>query len=339
MALRMVEIVLGADVAGFFKEPLGEVPIKGLWRVKLEDGTQLIRILVESDRAEELLDLVSQRYGELPEFRCLVMEVGAFLPRPEAAELEEEEEQGEKEKKPLKGKRISREELYSNIEGQAETTANYLALVALSTIVAAIGLMRGNVAVIIGAMVIAPLLGPNMALSMATLLFDSVLARRAVLAIVLGIVETLALAVVLGLVLEVDVTSSELLSRTLVGIGDVGLALCAGAAGALSLTGGVASALVGVMVAVALLPPLATCGILAAQGNWSAAAGAALLFLTNLVCINLSGVVVFLIQGIRPRERENFRSAAVSTGASLFFWLALLALLFWLLLKRGGFHV
>ena len=333
MGLRMIEIVLGADAAVFFQEPLGDVQIGGLWRLDLCDGTQLIRILVESDQTEKVLDICSERYGSLEEFHCIVFEVGAFLPRPEE-DSEEDDKSREPEKKSIKGKRISREELHANIEGPAETTTNFLALIGLSTIVAALGLMRGNVAVIIGAMVIAPLLGPNMALSLATLLGDSVLARRAIKSILIGITEATIIAFLLGLALEVDENAVEMVSRTQVGIGDVTLALCAGAAGALSFTGGISSALVGVMVAVALLPPLTTCGLLLAVQNWYGASGAALLFLINMVCINLSGVMVFRLQGIRPGDQEHSRGALVGTVAALAFWTVMLLVIIWFVLHK-----
>ena len=334
----MVEIVLGADAAVYFQEPFGDVRIGGLWRVELDDGKQLIRVLVESDQAEKLLDLCSQRYGDLPEFRCIVLEVGAILPRPREAPADAGEVE-EPEPAPLRGKRISREELYAEIEGPVRITANYLALVAFSTIVAAIGLMRDSVAVIIGAMVIAPMLGPNMALSLATLLTDGPLARQAVKSILIGIVEALTLALLLGLVLEVDDNSAELIARTRVGLGDVVLALCAGAAGALSFTSGISSGLVGVMVAVALLPPLTACGLFGALGDWPQAAGTALLFLINLVSINLSGVIVFRLQGIRPGDEKQTKKAIMSTVFALTFWTVLLALLIWIMLAYRDFSL
>jgi uncharacterized hydrophobic protein (TIGR00271 family) len=111
-------------------------------------------------------------------------------------------------------------------------------------------------------MVIAPLLGPNVALSLATTLGDGDLARTALKTNAVGIGLALALSVCLGLILAVDPNIHEIASRTEVSLSDVVLALVAGGAGALAFTSGVPAALVGVMVAVALLPPLVTCGLL-----------------------------------------------------------------------------
>jgi len=95
--------------------------------------------------------------------------------------------------------------------------------------------------------------------------------------------------------------SVELLARTSVGLDGVLLALASGLAAALSLTTGLSSVLVGVMVAVALLPPTATAGIMLGAGNFELATGALLLLAVNVVCVNIAAKLVFLFRGVRPR--------------------------------------
>ena len=170
----------------------------------------------------------------------------------------------------------------------------YLAMVVLSTIVAAIGLYYNSVAIIIGAMVIAPLLGPNVALSLGTTLGDLSLLRRALLTALAGIATTMALSVIIGVLLQVNPASPEMASRSGVGMGDIAVALASGCAGALAFTTGVSATLIGVMVAVALLPPLVTFGLLLGGGHPALAMGALSLFLVNLICVNLAGVTTFL---------------------------------------------
>ena len=126
--------------------------------------------------------------------------------------------------------------------------------------VAAIGLYYNSVAIIIGAMVIAPLLGPNVALALGTTLGDLALLRRALLTVLAGIGTTMVLSVILGALLQVNPAASEVASRDGVGLGDVVVALASGAAGALAFKTGVSATLIGVMVAVALLPPLVNSG-------------------------------------------------------------------------------
>jgi uncharacterized membrane protein len=118
----------------------------------------------------------------------------------------------------------------------------------------------------------------------------------------------------LGTFYPSDFTSYELLSRTEPGLDSVVLALASGAAAALSLTTGLSSVLVGVMVAVALLPPAVTLGIMLEEKDAGLAIGAGLLLSVNIVCVNLASKVVFLVKGIRPRiwfEKEKAKRATV----------------------------
>jgi len=112
----------------------------------------------------------------------------------------------------------------------------------------------------------------------------------------------------------------EILSRTNVGFDGILLALASGAAAALSLSSGIASALVGVMVAVALLPPTATLGMMLVMGNYDLATGAGLLLAINVVCVNLSASLVFVLKGIRPRTWLEKSKARQSIAWIILFW-------------------
>ena len=206
-------------------------------------------------------------------------------------------------------------------------TAAFLTMVVLSTVVAAGGLLRDSVAVVIGAMVIAPLIGPNIALSLGTALGDTNLLRRAVRVNLAGVAVVLVMSVALGAIVEIDPTIPELASRTNVHMADVLLALAAGAAGALAVTRGVPTSLVGVMVAVALLPPLVAAGLFLGSGQYNLAGSAALLTVTNVVCVNLAGVSTFLLQGVRPRRWSDVEKARASSKVAIALWVALLAVL------------
>jgi uncharacterized membrane protein len=114
----------------------------------------------------------------------------------------------------------------------------------------------------------------------------------------------------------------------------VALALASGAAAALSLTTGLSSALVGVMVAVALLPPAASTGLLAGAGDMAGAEGALLLLAVNVVSVNLAAQVVFLGRRIRPLTWFEKKVAARYSAIGLALWLVALALLIGLILWR-----
>jgi uncharacterized hydrophobic protein (TIGR00341 family) len=295
----------------------------GLWHDRLLDEQVLVKILMPAERAEEVLDHLETNYGGMEGFRILLLPVQAALPRPELPPEPPGRVPFQEAPKPLPT-RISRQELYAEISGGAKFSRVFPVLIALSAVVAAIGMWRGNVAVIIGAMVIAPLLGPNMALALATTLGDGRLGRRALFTNLAAILTALAASVLLGVILPVQPDSQQLMARCQVSLADVAIGLAAGSAGALAFTTGIPTALVGVMVAVALLPPLVALGMTLGSAHWAMARGALLLFGTNLICVNLAGVATFLAHGIRPRTWWEADRAQSASRQALTVWLLLL---------------
>ena len=333
MALRLIEMVLKEKDSGEVRELLKEHKVLEHRQIRLPDGEVLVRILLDAEQIEAVLDLLENRYTAEEGNRVVILPVEATLPRAQAEPEPEPAatpEQAPTEEKPPQ--RIGREELYEDIKDAARWSRVYLAMVVLSTIVAAIGLYYNSVAIIIGAMVIAPLLGPNMAMALATTLGDLPLLWRALKTSLAGIGTTMALSVVLGVLLQVNPASPEVASRNGVALGDVAVALASGAAGALAFTTGVSATLIGVMVAVALLPPLVTFGLLLGGGHLAMATGALSLFLMNLICVNLAGVTTFLVQGIRPATWWEKDRAVKATRIALVLWAVLLAALVGLVL-------
>jgi uncharacterized hydrophobic protein (TIGR00341 family) len=300
MPLRLIEMVLPESQVAEARELLQEQPLVDVWYDQLSETQVLIKILVEVENTEALLDLLEKYFSVVEGFRLIMLPVAASIPRVEAEEKAPAEETLSPEEKQRQAERISREELYTQIADTIKVSRAYYVMVLLSTIVAAIGLLQDNVPVVIGAMVIAPLLGPNMALALATTLGDKDLAKNALKVTLAGIGAGLALSVLLGIILNVDPTIPTIMNRTQIGMGDVILALAAGSAGCLAFTTGAPATLIGVMVAVALLPPLVTLGLLLGSAHFLMAAGALWLLLTNIICINLAGVVTFWAQGIQP---------------------------------------
>jgi uncharacterized hydrophobic protein (TIGR00341 family) len=303
--------------------------VSAFWIDRLADDQTVIRVLVPTERTESVMDALEKRFSGIEGFQIILLPVEASLPRPDVQEDKPKDnavEHPEKvlDKTPL---RISREELYLEISHTAKVSNVYVALVALSSLVAAIGLLRDNVAVLIGAMVVAPLLGPHVALSFATTLGDAKLGRFALKASLLGFFIALSISVCLGYFFDVDPETPQIMIRTRVGASDVILALAAGSAGALAFTTGLSAAVIGVMVAVALLPPLVTSGILLGAGFFSLSSGAFLLLTANVICVNLAGIVTFMIQGIRPRTWWEVEKAKKATRKAIWLWSSLLAVL------------
>ncbi len=339
MALRLIEIFLPADEKPRLDEILKDHEILGSWQEGLAEGKTLIKLLLPVEETGAVLDLMEKHFASVEGFRIILLPVEASIPRPQPEEEAKPKiEQKEAKQKPEnKVAGISRDELYADIEETARLSWIFIVLVILSSIVAAIGMLKGSVVAVIGAMVIAPLLGPNVALSLATTLGDTHLARRAVKSNAVGMAVALVFPFLLGWFVQVDASVPEIAFRTSVGMGDVVVALAAGSAAALSLTTGLLSALIGVMVAVALLPPLVTLGMLLGAGRWQLALGALLLLLVNLICINLAGVVTFLARGIRPLTWWEEKKAKKATRTAISIWtILLLALVAVILLSQRG---
>ncbi len=331
MALRLIEIFLPVDEKDRIQELLKDHKILGSWQEGLSEGKILIKLLLPVEETGAVLDLLEKHFSLLQteDFRIILLPVEASIPRPQPEEEPppDHKEPVPEQKPETKIAGISREELYADIEETSRLSWIFIVFVLLASIVAAIGILRDNVVVIIGAMVIAPLLGPNVALSFATTLGDTDLTRRAMKTNVAGLLAGFLLALLLALVFQVNPEIPRVVSSTKVGVGDIVLALAAGSAAALSFTTGIMSALIGVMVAVALLPPLVTLGMLIGAGEWEMALGALLLVLTNLICINLAGVVTFLARGIRPLTWWEEKKAKKATRKAIAIWTFLLLIL------------
>ena len=223
-----------------------------------DDGMQAMRLLVADNQVQSLLDLLENILGAQPTARIMVMPVEVSLPR---LDIEKEKQQDSA---------ISlREALHQEVTKGARLDMNYIVLLMLSTVVAAIGMIENNVAVVIGAMVIAPLLTPNLALSLGTALGDIELMRKSALTLLVGIGLAVLMSAALGAWWPADLSGAEfteLNARTQASWSAVALALASGAAAALSLTSGLSSVLVGVMVAVALAMVLVLVLVLLALG-------------------------------------------------------------------------
>ncbi len=335
MPLRLLELMVSDEEAGRLPQLLEERPPLGVWTSSSGDGGRMVRILLDAEHVESLSDTLIENFGSNQDFRMILLPVAAALPRiEEPEEKQSAEEPGDSGKE--RQSRISREELYEGVDQAGRLTLIHVVMVGLSTLVTAFGLIGNDVAVVIGAMVISPLLGPNVGLSLGCTLGDLGLVRRSLQAIGTGMVLALTLSGILGLTLTVDPATPQIASRTQAGIGSLVVALATGAAGTLAFTTAIPAVLVGVMVAVALLPPLVSAGLLAGAGEWRDAGGAATLFVINVTCINLAAVGTFLIQKVGPRTWWEEERAKKATRIAALTWILLLALLVAAMLYQGA---
>lgn len=209
-----------------------------------------------------------------------------------------------------------RRDVLQQLFGASSPQFDFFLLVLLSTVIATFGLVTNSAAVIIGAMLVAPLMSPILGLSLAAIAGEQRMFKRAILASIEGAAFAVLLSAILGLfaqALPFDLLNelpSEVLARTHPTPFDLAIALAGGAAAAYAIAQPhISAALPGVAIATALLPPLCTIGIGVSLGESSVWVGALLLFTTNFVAIAFAGLTVFALLGFRPvhlsaRHRE-----------------------------------
>ena len=220
------------------------------------------------------------------------------------------------------------EELFQSIQKAATPSVGYYLLLVCSSGLATLGLIADSVAVIIGAMIIAPLMNPIVALSYALARANRELTLRSAFSIVSGIFAVILVSTTITLIVDYHFLGDEILSRTNPSLLDLGIAIFAGIAGAISWSRKrIANALPGVAIAVALVPPLCVTGIGLAigqtslldsstegfVGHRSIEFGSFLLFVTNVTAMVCCGTIVFLVQGY-----GRWLSAGRALGISFF---------------------
>lgn len=222
-----------------------------------------------------------------------------------------------------------RQEVLDQLSASSSPNFDFFLLVVLSAAIATFGLITDSTAVIIGAMLVAPLMSPILGLSLASVAGKRNMFERAIGALLRGVLLSVALATLiswLSQLLPFDFLTAlpgEVMARTRPTPIDLGIALAGGAAAAYALAQPqLSAALPGVAIATALMPPLCTIGIGISLRSPEVALGAFLLFLTNLVTISFAGIVVFAALGFRPMNMEASirgmpRSLYVSTGLVL----------------------
>lgn len=311
MTERLVQIVVDETDADAVCNCLGELEASSWFRLEASGDRAVIIAALDEVDTQDTLDAISDTLDGSDNWRLTSLPTEASLP-----ELDDEEEQ---ERIAQRETARTREEIYGDIRAGAALTVDYLVLTALATVVAAIGLAEDQTAVVIGAMVIAPLLGPIIAFAFAVTLGLAPLMLIAVRTLGAGLGVAVVSAVLLGLVTQGGVDPIVTAYEAPLSLVTVALPLASGAAAALMVAKGQTSALVGVMVAAALLPPLSAFGLLLGAGQWAPAAKALATVIVNIAAINLSAQVVFRLKGIRPRKWESEAHATshrVSIGAS-----------------------
>ncbi|MCP4135930.1 MAG: TIGR00341 family protein [bacterium] len=191
--------------------------------------------------------------------------------------------------------------IYDVLSEGAKPTKEYYILTILSSVIATIGLIQGATATIIGAMIVAPLMTPILGFSLAVVWGDVPLLKTSMVSIFKGIMWALAISTAIAYVIPLADYSREITSRAEPAFYDILVALASGIVGAYGyVSKKISNTLIGIAIAVALMPPLCVVGIGIGTANPDIATRASILFLINLVSIGLAGAVVFWWMEIHP---------------------------------------
>ncbi|MBW4551179.1 MAG: DUF389 domain-containing protein [Aphanocapsa sp. GSE-SYN-MK-11-07L] len=193
---------------------------------------------------------------------------------------------------------IQVQQLHTELLSESTPDSSYLVLIVSSCAIASFGLLANSTAVIIGAMIIAPLMLPIRGLAFGALAGNVLLFRRGLLAVAIGTVLAVLLACGLGRLVGIANFGSEVLARSEPTLLDLGIAIAAGGiSGYAKVQPKISGSLAGTAIAVALMPPICVVGLGLSQADWALSQGATLLYLTNLLGITLSCMLAFLLTG------------------------------------------
>ncbi|OTG99696.1 TIGR00341 family protein [Acinetobacter sp. ANC 4973] len=206
-------------------------------------------------------------------------------------------------------KKIDHKQVRLNIQADALPSKTFFIMNALAAIIAGYGLLADSTAVVIGAMLVAMMLGPISGIALAFIDARWILLRTALSTLSLGVMMIYSIGIIMGLIhFDLPITH-EILARTKPTTIDLMIALAGGAAGAFAaVSPRLSVAVVGVAVATALVPPLVASGILLAHGQLQNSANAFLLAFTNMIAIQVSSSLVLWITGFRRGSDEEVNS-------------------------------
>ncbi|MQA00343.1 MAG: DUF389 domain-containing protein [Dehalococcoidia bacterium] len=206
-------------------------------------------------------------------------------------------------------------EVYRDLRRSARGGTDFYVMMALAGLIAALGLLLASPAVVIGAMLVAPLMLPTVSLGLGVVHGDVRVLQLSAMTLFRGALSALLVGVVAGALVPGAEVTSEVTARTQPSLLDLGVALGGGAAGAYATARpSLSASLPGVAIAVALVPPLAAGGIALALGSPSEVGGAGLLFVTNLIAIAAAAGIVFLLLGFRPEPLRASRVQVFGRG-------------------------
>jgi len=308
--MRQIQITIPNDKIESVIEILKNLGLVGIFILTGEEDSLIFvrtRIIKESGVVEKLNQIgVGVTFGIID-----IVELKATIPPLQLIE--------DKEKDVIES-RVAVEEIYNDILKNGSLNKNYLVFIIISAIVAAIGLITNNPAIVVASMVIAPLMGPVLALSYGWVINDNFLIKESLKTELIGFAISVGIGVLFGFFAvfmpefqDVNNLPTEIVIRgELSGIGvalNIILAIAIGVAVGFSLTGGVSSALVGVAIGASIMPPVVNIGICMILQFYLYAFNSLFIFIINFICIVIVAYIVFRMKNVRApiRTWANWR--------------------------------
>ncbi|MGF7148263.1 putative hydrophobic protein (TIGR00271 family) [Sphingomonas zeicaulis] len=212
-------------------------------------------------------------------------------------------------------------DVVAQVDEDARWTPRYLLMTLLAAGIAMLGLLLSSPAVVIGAMLLSPLMGPIIGFGFSLALFDFKAMRDSLQALALGAVIAVLFAALIVTFSPIQTVTAEIAARTRPNLFDLIVAILSAVAGAYAVIRERHGTIVGVAIATALMPPLATVGFGLATRNWTVFGGALLLFFTNLMAIALTASVMARFYGfgsaLSPKQTRLQATLVIATLLAL----------------------
>ena len=187
---------------------------------------------------------------------------------------------------------INHQEIINSVLEDGTISARYSFMVSISCAISILGLLLSSPAVVIGAMLLSPLIGPIMLMGFSVSNIDVWYMKKALKCIIIGIIMSIAISMFIVIISPITDPTPEILARTQPNLFDLMVAIFSGMAGGYATIKKKGESIVGVAIATALMPPLAVVGYGIATFNWIIAEGAFFLFMTNLLAICFTVVAI-----------------------------------------------
>lgn len=212
---------------------------------------------------------------------------------------------------------VDQDSVVAKVAGEAELSARYIFMTGMSAAIAILGLLLSSPAVVIGAMLLSPLMAPLIGAGFALAIGDMKWLAGCARSIVVGAVFAVLLCALIVLLSPLQTVTTEIAARTRPNLFDLGVAFFSALAGSYAMIRGREGTIVGVAIAVALMPPLAVVGFGLATGNWTVFGGSLMLFITNLLTIALTAAIMARLYGFRSHltaEQSRWQTLGIALG-------------------------